>query len=172
MRFTATMATAAAIILAPTLAPAALRAQDTTPATSRHGEVTREVIAVVTHLFDAMRTGDSAGMRPLFHPSARLTSITARGDTVRVATDSLEAFLRAAGRPHDRVYDERISNPVVHVDGPLAIVWTDYAFYLGGTFSHCGVDMFQLVRDTSGWRILAVTDTRRRDGCPQGPPMP
>jgi hypothetical protein len=54
---------------------------------------------------------------------------------------------------------------VVHVDGPLAVVWTDYAFFAGQKFSHCGVDAFQLARTPAGWRIVALADTRKTEGC-------
>ncbi len=78
-------------------------------------------------------------------------------------------FLRAVGTPHAQVYDERIGNERVLVDGPYAIAWTDYTFYLGDRKSHCGIDAFQLVRRPGGWRILGITDTRRRESCPDLP---
>jgi hypothetical protein len=53
------------------------------------------------------------------------------------------------------------------VDGPLAMVWTGYAFYAGPRFSHCGVDAIMLGRTTAGWRILSLADTRQRTGCPE-----
>jgi hypothetical protein len=45
-------------------------------------------------------------------------------------------------------------------------VWTRYAFYAGEQFSHCGVDAIQLGWTVDGWRIVALADTRRREGCP------
>jgi hypothetical protein len=53
----------------------------------------------------------------------------------------------------------------VHVDGGLASVWTEYAFYVGERLNHCGVDAFHLVRTAEGWRIIDLADTRRREGC-------
>jgi hypothetical protein len=82
-----------------------------------------------------------------------------------VRIDSLESFLRAVGTPHADVWDEKTRNEVVHVDGPLAVVWTDYAFFAGQKFSHCGVDAFQLARTPAGWRIVALADTRKTEGC-------
>jgi hypothetical protein len=40
-----------------------------------------------------------------------------------------------------------------------------YVFYVGDRFSHCGVDSFQLVRISAGWRIIQIADTRRKEGC-------
>ena len=65
------------------------------------------------------------------------------------------------------MWDERLRGTTVHVDGPLAAVWTGYAFYAGTRFSHCGVDAFQLARTADGWRIVSIADTRQRTGCPE-----
>jgi hypothetical protein len=73
------------------------------------------------------------------------------------------------GTPHDEVWDERVLSEKVEIDGPLASVWTEYAFYAGDEFSHCGIDAFQVAQTPEGWRIIALTDTRRRDGCREKP---
>jgi hypothetical protein len=129
----------------------------------------REVIDVVQRLFNAMRAADSAAARALFEPGARLQTVAARQGVLTVSEDSLGMFLRAIGTPHAQVYDERIANERVLIDGPYAVAWVDYTFYLGEQKSHCGVDAFQLVRRPSGWRIFGLTDTRRRENCPDLP---
>ena len=129
----------------------------------------REVLDVVVRLFDAMRAGDSAAARALFEPGARLQSVTTRQGALTVSEDSLGMFMRAIGTPHPQVYDERIANERVLIDGPYALAWVDYTFYLGDQKSHCGVDAIQLVRRPAGWRIFALTDTRRRENCPDLP---
>jgi Putative lumazine-binding len=132
-----------------------------------------EVRQVVTRLFDAMRAGDSATVRAVFHPRAMLGSVLVRSGRPELRLDSLETFVRSVGTPHPEVWDERLSNVRVQVDGPLAALWTDYDFYAGSRFSHCGVDAFQLARTETGWRIIALTDTRRRGAeCPNAPKTP
>jgi 2-iminobutanoate/2-iminopropanoate deaminase len=123
------------------------------------------VLRVVERLFDGMRTGDSAMVRSTFHPNAQLATAVVRQGNAIVEIDTLESFIRAVGTPHDQVWDERLSNTSVEVDGTLASVWTDYSFYLGDKFSHCGVDAFQLAKAGGEWRIVALADTRRRQGC-------
>jgi hypothetical protein len=125
----------------------------------------QEVRAVVDRMFDAMRSGDSTAFRALFHPSARLQSVGVREGRTMVRSDSVEAFVRAVGTPHEQVWDERISDVQIRVDGPLATAWMNYAFYLGDRFSHCGVNAFQFVKAEGGWQITQIIDTRRRD-CP------
>jgi hypothetical protein len=47
----------------------------------------------------------------------------------------------------------------------MAAIWTEYSFYLGDKFSHCGVNSFQLFKDETGWKIIYIVDTRRKEGC-------
>jgi hypothetical protein len=129
----------------------------------------REVIDVVRRLFDAMRAGDSAAARVLFEPGTRLQTVANRQGVLTVSEDSLGMFMRAIGTPHAQIYDERVTNERVLIDGPYAVAWVDYTFYLGDQKSHCGIDAFQMVRRPAGWRIFGLTDTRRRENCPDLP---
>jgi hypothetical protein len=67
-----------------------------------------------------------------------------------VKTDKVAEFGAQIGAAPKGALDERISFDVIKVDGPLAIVWTPYQFYYNGTFSHCGVNSFQMLR-TAGF---------------------
>jgi hypothetical protein len=124
------------------------------------------VLGVVKRLFDGMRTGDSAAVRATFHRQALLATTATKQGAATVRIDTVDAFVRAVGTPHPEVWDERIRKPRVELDGPLASVWVEYSFYLGNKFLHCGIDAFQIARDGDAWRIVALMDTRRKDGCP------
>jgi hypothetical protein len=124
------------------------------------------VLAVVQRLFDGMRAGDSGAVRATFHPQALLATTLTREGAATVRIDTVDAFVRAVGTPHPEVWDERVRKTRVELDGPLASVWAEYSFYAGAKFSHCGIDTFQIARDGNAWRIVALMDTRRRDGCP------
>ncbi len=171
-----TLLVAAAILAAACMTPAAR----TTSSTAVYGAAPsgqappmgpreREVIDVVERLFDAMRANDSAAARSLFEPGTRLRSVSRRQGVVAISEDSLGAFLRAIGTPRAQMLDERIANERVLIDEPYAVAWVDYTFYLGDQKSHCGIDAFQLVRRPNGWRIIGLTDTRRRESCPELP---
>jgi hypothetical protein len=130
----------------------------------------REILSVVTRLFDGMRTADSALVRSLFHPRAQLITTVVRDGVPTVQQDSLAVFVRSVGTPRPEPLDERIKNPRVLLDGTLAVVWTEYDLFLGARFVHCGVDAFHLARVGNAWQIVALADTRRRDGCTPGSP--
>jgi hypothetical protein len=122
--------------------------------------------AVVTRLFDGMRTRDTASMRAAFAPGAMLQSVSATG----IRVDAIDAWIGSvANAPAGLVLDERLANPVVQVDGRLASIWVDYWFFAGDRFSHCGVDAFVLARTEATWQIISVADTRQREGCAPAP---
>ncbi|MBX2840799.1 MAG: hypothetical protein KTR26_03455 [Flammeovirgaceae bacterium] len=69
------------------------------------------------------------------------------------------------GTPHDKIFDEKILSYDIKIDGHFATAWTEYKFYLGQEFSHCGVNAFHLFKSEEGWKITQITDTRRKEDC-------
>lgn len=124
-----------------------------------------EALAVVQRLFDGMRTRDTALLRSVFAPDARmLTVLTPRG-VPPLEFSSADEFVRIVGSATGPAWDERIHHTEVKVDGTLASVWAPYDFYLGDRFSHCGVDAVHLAKTAEGWKIVGLADTQRREGC-------
>ena len=126
----------------------------------------KAVQAVIDKLFDSMRAGDGEGVRAVFTPDATLKTIFVKdGKPILHADGTVEKFATAVGTPHEKVWDERISSYEIQIDGNLASVWTPYQFYAGDTFSHCGVNAFQLFKSENGWKIFHIADTRRQSDC-------
>ncbi len=125
-----------------------------------------DVKAAVDRLFTGMRTGDSSLVSQSFTNDATLQSVslTLEGK-VKVGKDAIAGFVKAVGTPHQEVWDERIYDLKIQVDGPMATVWAPYKFYLGEKFSHCGVNAFTLLKTENGWKIASITDTRRKESC-------
>ena|ERR1700733_10226796 len=128
---------------------------------------TDSVKQTINTLFDAMRKGDSTLLKSTLTKDMILQSVSNDKDGKATLTNESGAnFAKAIGTPHSQVYDERIVFDVVKVDGSLASVWAPYKFYLGDKFSHCGVDVFQLMKTADGWKIIYAVDTRRTGNCP------
>ncbi|HXF95658.1 MAG TPA: nuclear transport factor 2 family protein [Gemmatimonadales bacterium] len=121
-------------------------------------------LATVERLFAAMRQRDTAAMRALFDSTARLISTGDRNGQPVLRVIPIDRWIESVGRAAQEL-DERIWDPVVEVDGNLATVWVKYEFLAGGRFSHCGVDAFQLFRSSTGWKIVHLADTQRRENC-------
>ncbi len=70
---------------------------------------------------------------------------------------------------------ERMWTPTVVLHGTIAEVHAPYDFHIDGKFSHCGTDLFTVVRATGEWRIASIIYTVQRTGCapsPLGPLTP
>jgi len=124
------------------------------------------VKTVINTMFAAMRNGDVASFKSVFADKVIMQTISRNkeGKTI-VRDEDINEFAEVVGKMKKDSADERISFETIKIDGPLAIVWTPYNFYLNGAFSHCGVNSFQLVKLDGAWKIQYLIDTRRRAGC-------
>lgn len=148
-----------------TFLPALLLALAPLAAPAQHADE-EAVFATVVRLFDGMRAADSSVVRTAFHPVATLYSVGAdRSGAPVVHVSPVDRFIEAIGTPREEVWDERLGDAEIRLDGDLATVWVPYAFYLGDAFSHCGTNAFHLARTGGAWRIIHITDTRRTDDC-------
>lgn len=136
--------------------------------TGQTAQDNREILEPINALFKGMNLGDSAMVHASFAASPTMATIFKNKDgviTLRQETD-LKGFLNAVGSPHEEKWSEPIWEVKIQMDGNFGQVWAKYGFYMGKTFSHCGVDAFQLFKDPEGkWKIFHLADTRWKDGC-------
>lgn len=121
---------------------------------------------VIMSLFDGMRAKDAEMVMKSFSSDAMMQTVIADPSGTRVGSNSVEDFgKRIASTPVETELDERILDYQIKIDGNMAAAWTPYEFYVNGNFSHCGVNSFQLVKMSEGWKIVYIIDTRRKEGC-------
>ncbi|GAB2695956.1 nuclear transport factor 2 family protein [Mucilaginibacter koreensis] len=127
---------------------------------------TAAIKQTIANLFDGMRRADTTLVRSAFAKGMVLHSVAARADgSVVLVNEKPDDFIKSIGTPHKEMYDERLGKMDIKIDADLASVWVPYQFYLGSKFSHCGVDVFQLMKIAAGWKIIYIADTRHKDGC-------
>ena len=127
-----------------------------------------KVSEVVYNLFKAMYTNDTTLFKSVFSNEVTLATVvmTRDGNSSLKREQGIAGFVKAIAKPNPKgVLTEEIWNIKVQLDGDFAQVWCDYAFYVGNTFSHCGVDAFHLNKTADGWKIFHLADTRKREGC-------
>ena len=155
MSFHRVVLTAAPLLVA--VASTGARAQDPKRA---------NVLATVQKVFDAMRTRDTALLAQAFDTTGRLVRVNTRGAAPTVGMTLPSQFGASIARaPAGDVWNERIYDPEVRIDGNVAQVWAYYTFHRNATFSHCGVDAFMLVRVGTSWKITQLADSQRTQGC-------
>jgi hypothetical protein len=126
------------------------------------------VKATINQLFYAMKTSNATLLKDCFADSAILQTIVKSKEGKIVAkTDEVNAFVQQIATLTANAADEQIVFETIKIDGLLATAWTPYNFYYNGTFSHCGVNHFVLLKENNVWKIQYLIDTRRRQGCKQ-----
>ncbi len=121
----------------------------------------------VEDFFEGFHAQDSLKMLTVMAPTLVMQRIgpDKDGNTV-LRTDDYHQFLRnIVGIPKDRNFQEKIKSYSIQIDGPMANAWTEYEFWIDGKMSHCGVNSFQLMNDGSGWKMIYLVDTHRKEGC-------
>jgi len=145
------------------IGPVVLRAQDAER---------QAVLATVQKVFDAMRTRDTTLLAQAFDSSARLIGVRTAAGAPTVSLTAPSQFGSAIVRaPAGDVWNERIFDPEVRIDGTVAQVWAYYTFHRNATFSHCGVDAFMLLKVGATWKITQLADSRRTEGCTHAEPL-
>jgi hypothetical protein len=157
---------AAYLLLLACASPGTEMPSDTMPASA--DPVSLEVIAATERLLTALGDGDTATLRALIDPSARFFAVPADAADPELRLFGLEEFLGIVAQSPEPLI-ERIWNPSVRVDGPLASLWTPYDFHIGGRFSHCGHAAFQYVLRNGTWRLVSEAYTVRVGTCPTSP---
>lgn len=126
----------------------------------------QEVEAVIRSLFDGMKQKNAEKVAAAFSSEGLMQTVQQKPEGTSIGSNSVADFVkRIASTPAGTVLDERILSYQIKVDGSMASAWTPYQFYVNDTFSHCGVNSFQLVKLAEGWKIVYIIDTRRKEPC-------
>lgn len=74
-------------------------------------------------------------------------SIAENAKGVKLSNEDPKVFFKSiASIPKEVVFQEKILNYFIQVDGSMAHVWTLYEFYGNGKLSHKGVNAFTLLK--------------------------
>lgn len=124
------------------------------------------VTEVVSSLFKAMYTNDTTLFKSAFTEKVTMARVlrNKEGKPVLQQSEGISGFVKSIAKPNPKgALIEEMWNIKVEIDGDLAQFWCDYAFYIGNTFSHCGVDAFQLHKTADGWKIFHLADTCKKE---------
>ena len=122
---------------------------------------------IVDIFFEGFHRGDTLQMKSVMAKDLMMqTAFTNKEGNSILRTEAADNLLNAiANRTEDQIWDERLLDYSVQVDGNLAHVWTPYEFWYNGEFSHCGANAFTLVKTDEGWKIIHLIDSRRKSSC-------
>ncbi|TGV04646.1 nuclear transport factor 2 family protein [Flavivirga rizhaonensis] len=126
-----------------------------------------EVKEAVDTFFEGFHKGDTTLMKSVIADKIIMQTAyrNKEGKDILVTDEPGKLINAIANRSDDQKWDERLLDYSIQVDGNMANAWTPYEFWFNGTFSHCGVNSFQLFKDGGQWKIIYLIDTRRKSTC-------
>ena len=129
------------------------------------------IVETAQNVMTGINTGDEELIRSAMLPGSILVSTGIReGEPSANVTTTEEFASRVGSMPSD--FHERIFEYEIHIQEGVAVLWAQYDFHIDGTFSHCGVDTFTLVKSSEGWKVASLAYTVEQEGCKERPPIP
>ena len=112
-----------------------------------------EVLAVADRALEFITAEDFSGLADLMVADAITVS-------TRISEGRYQVHVQSAAEQATTEMSvdliERGFDPTVMVSGPVAMVWYPYDIYVNDEWSHCGIDIFSLVRADGGWKIGSI----------------
>lgn len=122
-----------------------------------------EVKDVIVTFFNGFHAKDSTIIKSVCVENMILQSIAESSKGSQIKNQIPQDFYRSiATIPSTMLFEERVLEYSIQVDGAMAHVWTPYEFYVNNKFSHKGVNAFTLFKDNGIWKIVYLIDTRRK----------
>ena len=123
----------------------------------------KKALDLVQRFFDALETQDTAAFQQMFLKDARNFWVRQLSDSA-VISSQLSTAMRL--NP-SRVIKERMrpASTEVKIHKGIAMVWAPYDLWVNDIFTHCGVDVFTLMKSSSGWKIASIAYTIEKEGC-------
>ena len=118
----------------------------------------------VNQFFKILETKDTVLYNTLVYPNAQIWTIRPQQGASKIAMRSFsdDMISLVATKPE---IEEKPMSYEVKVHNNIAIVWVPYTLNLSGKFSHCGVDVFTLLKAPEGWKIVSSVYSVESGGC-------
>lgn len=139
--------------------------------TTRQAEAQTEedaILKAVGSVFEGINTKDRDLILSVMAENSVLFA-TGKRDDISFARPSTGAQFAQQVSAGDRKFLERMFETQVRFQEGVATVWANYDFHVDGTFSHCGVDTFTLVKTAGGWKVASLVYTVETEGCAERP---
>ena len=120
----------------------------------------------VTDFMRGFDAGDEAAMNALLIDGATVTVIEEREGEDRVRTIPLAGLVASIASASDDLKEPMHDLRFIQ-DGPVATVTARFDFLINGERSHCGTNIFNLVRVDGEWKIAGIAYSHFEEGCPE-----
>ena len=122
------------------------------------------VLKRVNQFFEALEKKDTALYKSLAFTNSQIWVSRNQNDSVKTQMRYISDDIISLPAMKD-VIEEKPLKTEIQLHGNIAVVWAPYALSLSGKFSHCGIDVFTLLKTTEGWKIVSCVYSVEPNGC-------
>jgi hypothetical protein len=134
----------------------------------QHTAAAQEVLTIIDRFFGYMAARDTAGMANVLEAEGSFAAVGIDPGDPPPRMVTHERYI-AGLRKDTKALLERYWNAEVRMDRGVAVVVCPYDFHVDGVLSHCGLDIFTLVKHPDGWRIAGAVFSMQNEGCAPSP---
>jgi len=122
---------------------------------------------VIDHFFESINTGNGELLAGLELEGAQILNI--REDTSGEYEFLQRSWFESDNVSADSQLTERYWDEQLLISNAFAVFWAPYDFHVNGEFSHCGIDVLNLIKIDDEWKISHAMWTIQRPNCAASP---
>lgn len=118
-----------------------------------------KVQGVIQQLFDALEQRDSTMLKQVVKSEGQVWTYTNSKVGMRPFQKDLDQVPK-----YPPVKEVPLDFDIKIQEG-LAVAWVPYTFWVNDELSHCGVDVFTLIKIENRWKIVSAAYTVEKENC-------
>ena len=122
---------------------------------------------VIDNFFESINTGNGELLASLEVEGAQILNISE--DIAGEYEFAERSWFGAENFSSDNQLTERYWDEELLISDVLAVFWAAYDFHIDGEFSHCGIDVLNLIKIDGEWKIGHAMWTIQRPDCEVSP---
>lgn len=124
----------------------------------------KAVMGMVERFFEALEKKDTVLYSSLVMRNAQIWVSRKLNDSLQTPMRSFAEDIQKLPLNKETLLERALSYQVT-IHNNIAVAWVPYSFHLGAKLTHCGIDVFTLLKTTAGWKIVSTVYTVEPDGC-------
>lgn len=122
------------------------------------------VLEIVNKFFVALEKKDTSLYKSIAFTNSQIWVSRNKADSVKTEMRYISDDIAHLPSMKE-VIEERALKTEINLHGNIAVVWAPYTLSFGGKFSHCGIDIFTLLKTNDGWKIVSCVYSVEPTGC-------
>lgn len=122
------------------------------------------VLEIVNKFFTALEKKDTMMYKSIAFTNSQIWVSRNTPDSVKTQMRYISDDIKSLPAMNT-VIEERPLQTQIDLHENIAVVWAPYTLSLSGKFSHCGIDVFTLLRTKEGWKIVSCVYSVEPNGC-------